>query len=240
MNLGQKGPGFIKLCRTELPFRRWLLTTVDPALVTPRELVAGIATYDHHLRTIAEADGSSVGAVAPTSADERARAEASFAEGLAALEARGPAAAVPALTRAAALVPEWIEVRLLLDDLLPMTADDAEPAPEPRRLAVEASRQDVFARPDLLAAWAQAFDGAADITLVVTGVREPADVAALVELAGRCGLDRPDAADVVTVAERHPAAVTSRLGRPVNATVAGTADVGALVAALGARSPAAA
>src|SRR4051794_8286604 len=232
MNLGQTGEGFAKLCRTELPFRRFLLTTTEASLVSAGDLVAGLGAYDHHLAALAQLDRRPVSVVAPTSEQERAQADAAYAEGLDALEADGAERALPALVRAAALVPGWGEVRALIEDLVPVIAGEVEPAPEPRRLPVALDAHTALSTPAVLTAWAHAFSGADDVSLVVCGLRESAHVHMLVALAEQCGLDRPDAADVITVEERHPAAVAARLGRSLAATVADAASVPALATAL--------
>jgi len=238
MNLGQHGARFIEICRAEVPFRRWLLTTVDPALVTPRDLFLGVANYDHHLRKIAEADGCTVDDVVAPTAEDRAAADELVRDSLRVLAEDGPAAAIVPLTRAAALVPSSLEARVLLDDVLLTAEGPVEPAPEPRRIAIGVSAPDALDRPDLLAAWSRSFSGQDDITLVVIGLRQRTED--LVEAARQCGLDQPHAADVVTLEERHPAAVQARLGRRLDALVASAADVDALAVALRKRSAAAA
>jgi glycosyltransferase involved in cell wall biosynthesis len=234
MNLGQHGARFVEICRTEAPFRRWLLTTVDPGLVSPRDLFLGVANYDHHLRKIAEADGSTVDDVVAPTAEDRAKADELIREGLRVLAADGPAAAMAPITRAAALVPSSLEARVLLDDLLLTAEGPVEPAPEPRRIAVAVSAPDALDKRGLLAAWARAFSGDDDVTLVVVGLRQRVDD--LIAAAARHGLDQPDAADVVTLEERHPAAVAARLGRETDAVVTSAAEVDALAAALRRRS----
>jgi len=242
MNLGVSGPAFVELCRTELPFRRWLLTALDPAHATAKELVTGLVVYDSQLNRVANADNRPVREIGAPNEEERARAGAAFAEGLSALAAHGVERAVPALVVAAALVPGWVEPRLVLDDLLPeITGEpEREAAPATRGLAIAVSAAAVFREPALLEAWARTFSGRDDITLVVTGVREPRYVDALVALAASYGLDRLDAADVVAVEERHLAAVSARLGRPLSAAVGDAADVAALAEALAAVPAAAA
>ena len=54
MNLGVSGPAFVELCRTELAFRRWLLTALDPAHATAKELVTGLVVYDSQLNRVAK------------------------------------------------------------------------------------------------------------------------------------------------------------------------------------------
>jgi len=236
MNLGVSGPAFVELCRTELPFRRWLLTEVDPAHATAKELVTGLVVYDSQLGRVARADNHPVSEVRAPSEEERARAGAAFAEGLSALAIHGVERAVPSLVVAATLVPGWVEPRLLLDDLIPEITGEPErgPAPATRALAIAVSAAAVFKEPALLEAWARTFGGHDDITLVVTGLREDKYVDGLVALAATYGLDRLNAADVITVEERHLAAVAARLGRPLSAAVGDAADVAALAEALAA------
>jgi hypothetical protein len=236
MNLGQHGERFIEICRTEVPFRRWLLTTVDPALVSPRDLFLGVANYDHHLRKIAKACGGTVDDVVAPTAQERAAADAYVQEASEVLRTEGPAAAMAPLTRAAALVPSSLEARVLMDDVLLTAEGPVDDVPEPRRIAIAVSAADALDQPGLLQAWARAFSARDDITLIVTGLRQRTDD--LVAAAARCGLDRADAADVMTLEERHPAAVEVRLGRLLDGWVASPADVEALAA--GARAPRAA
>src|SRR5204863_881267 len=118
-------------------------------------------------------------------------------------------AAMAPLTRAAALVPSALETRVLMDDAL-LTADgEADEVPEPRRVAIGVSAADALDQPGLLEAWAAAFGARDDITLIVTGLRNRTDD--LLAAAARCGLDRVDAADVMTLEERHPVSVEVRL-----------------------------
>src|SRR5438093_95739 len=109
MNLGVSGPAFVELCRTELAFRRWLLTALDPAHATAKELVTGLVVYDSQLNRVANADNRPVREIGAPNEEERARAGAAFAEGLSALAAHGVERAVPALVVAAADVAALAE-----------------------------------------------------------------------------------------------------------------------------------
>jgi len=209
MNLGTEGTREVGLWRAELPFRRWLLATADRSDVTPQDLVNGLVVYDRFVRGVAAHDGLDLTDAAPTSPDEAARAEGALAAGVRALAAGAVADAVPELVAAAALAPAATEPRLLLEDI----AHTSITPPPARTTLAWTTLDEVRVRPELLAEWGRAYTARDDTTLVIGGVRDDGDEAALLALVERLGLAGDDAADLLAVPARHPAALTAALGR---------------------------
>ena len=57
MNFGTQGPELVELLRREIPFRRWLLSTVRPGNVTAAELVAAHTAFERHVALVAAHTG---------------------------------------------------------------------------------------------------------------------------------------------------------------------------------------
>jgi glycosyltransferase involved in cell wall biosynthesis len=125
MNLGAEGERRIGLYRQEMPFRRHLLTTTDPALVTLDDLVAALRVHDELLRRVAAADPEAAALAAPP---DRGAAVAAMEAASAALDRADLDGAGAWLVRAAAFDPVDSEPRALLSQLLPLIVADRRAA----------------------------------------------------------------------------------------------------------------
>jgi glycosyltransferase involved in cell wall biosynthesis len=124
MNLGADTDRKLGLYAQEIKFRRWLLTTTDPALVTVPELVAALNNYDAMAQVLAA--GDVVSAASVLRSDRQAALDAMQAASAALDEQDLPAAAVW-LVRAAVHDPIDAEPRELLRELLPLLAEPLVP-----------------------------------------------------------------------------------------------------------------
>ena len=124
MNLGVQGEGRLRLWSSELPFRRSLLQEADPALITHRDALAGLAQLDHMVAAV-RTGGVASDALEP---DPHA-ASACLANASAALDVPDLAAACVQLVRAAGFDLDWSEPRLLLRELLPLLSTVPVPVP---------------------------------------------------------------------------------------------------------------
>lgn len=213
MNIGGDEAQRIKLLRAELPFRRWLLATLEPREVALPDVLRGLQTYDWAVANVAGADGLTVEQAAPSSELELAQSGAAMAAARSALEAGDLEAASTLLVRAAALWPAWPEPRALLDATLSFAREPHGEPPATRGLVGFALVDEVLGAPDLLTAWAGAYGADDDATLVIGGVSDEPSTHALVALVEALGLGGDDAADLVAIAERDPSLAAARLGR---------------------------
>jgi Glycosyl transferase family 2 len=114
MNLGARGERRTRLWASEFPFRRSLLQTADPALVSPRDALAALAQLDHMVATV-QTDAVVRDALAP----DRPAAIVCLDSASAALDLPDTDAACVHVVRAAAHDLDWPEPRLLLRELAP-------------------------------------------------------------------------------------------------------------------------
>jgi glycosyltransferase involved in cell wall biosynthesis len=117
MNLGADAPRTLGLLAKELRFRRWLLTTTDPALVTVEQLVAALANFDATAEVLAHGDMPAAAAVLGS---DRPAALAAMGSASSALDLQDLASAAVWLVRAAAHDPVDAEPRDLLRQLVPL------------------------------------------------------------------------------------------------------------------------
>lgn len=213
MNIGGDEARRVSLLRAELPFRRWLLATLEPREVALPEVLRGLQTYDWAVANVAGADGLTVEQAAPSSELEGAQARGALVEARAALETGDLEAAIALLVRAAALRPAWPEPRTLLDATLAFAREPHGEAPATRGLVGFALAAELVAEPALLASWCGSYGAADDATLVIGGVDDEPSTHALVALVEILGLDGDDAADLVAIADRDPSLAAARLGR---------------------------
>jgi glycosyltransferase involved in cell wall biosynthesis len=121
MNLGASGDQVLRLYRQELPFRRRLLTTTDPALVALEDLVAALGIHDRLVERLAAADPEAAALAAPSDRDAAVAAMNAASDAL----DRGDSEAAGAwLVRAGAHDPVDGAPRELLSQLLPVIAAD--------------------------------------------------------------------------------------------------------------------
>lgn len=114
MNLGVAGERQLRLWAGELPFRRWLLQTADPALVGPADALAGLRFLDAMIAKVRAAD-----AAGDALSADRTAAVVAVEAASAALDDGDLSAACVHLVRAAGFDVDWIEPRLLLRELIP-------------------------------------------------------------------------------------------------------------------------
>jgi glycosyltransferase involved in cell wall biosynthesis len=124
MSLGADRRRTLGLFATELRFRRWLLTTTDPALVTVQDLVDALANFDATAEVLARGDMAAAAAVLGS---DRPAALAAMRSASSALDRQDLGAAAAWLVRAAAYDPVDAEPRDLLGRIVPML-DEPLPA----------------------------------------------------------------------------------------------------------------
>jgi glycosyltransferase involved in cell wall biosynthesis len=124
MNLGADRARTLGLFAKELRFRRWLLTTTDPALVTVHDLVDALANFDATAEQLARGDLAAASAVLGS---DRGAAVAAMRSASSALDRQDLRAAATWLVRAAAYDPVDAEPRDLLGRIVPML-DEPLPA----------------------------------------------------------------------------------------------------------------
>lgn len=215
MNLGGDEARAVSLLRAELPFRRWLLAHTAPPLVTPADLLSGLATLDWAVARIARFDGD---APAELLAADTAAAGAALDDGRSLLGRGAIAEGVAALVAAAAHAPQWADARRLLSDVLQAVLTPSEDR-EVTRERVELVEFETLLRDRrALERWVRIHAKDRTTTLVIGGVGDDARRGVVVELVGVLGLD-DDTIDLLTVPEADPIAVALRLGRAVDAIV---------------------
>jgi hypothetical protein len=121
MNLGAEAAGRRALFADELPFRRRLLTTTDPAAVEVEHLLAALRELDAMVLVLLP----HAGAGSPLLAADRGAALEAMHQASAALDAADLAGAAAALVRAAAHDPLDPSPRSLLAELAPLLTTPA-------------------------------------------------------------------------------------------------------------------
>jgi glycosyltransferase involved in cell wall biosynthesis len=220
MNLGAERDRVLGMRLKELPFRRWLVSTVAAEGRTAEEQLAGLNAYDMILGEVRASQGQgSLAEVHPSSDEERERAR-ELRDAAAGAAARGDdAGVVEALVRAAALEPG--ADRTPLDAAMARLRGDAgEGAPRCRSFAAFVKISDIETYPSIVARWSERFDGASDATLVIGGVTRSGHVNLLVDLVTRLGIHGEHGADLVTLSEPDAAGAAARLGRPMDMVLA--------------------
>ena len=219
MNLGADAARLTGLYRTEIPFRRWLLQNVPAPAASVEQWAMAVRLLDTAIRQVAAEDGRTPADVAPVGTEEQRRHGVVLEEGRHALTAGDPVGAVARLAAAIGAWPGSDDARALLAQALPLAFRQAEraQAPEPaaRSLVTFALIDDLEADPALLARYAGGVSGDDDATLVVGGVDHRGAVERLQALIRRAGMDSDDAADVLALQARDPAAAAAEVGRPI-------------------------
>jgi hypothetical protein len=179
MNLGAKGEKMAGLLRTELTFRRSLLTELAPGLVTVPELMSGWTALNGTVSALANLTGESIESLYAVTDEERERSR------YAAETAHGD---VFMLVGALATDPWNVTAQAALTALLNPPALDGV-----RSFATLAFAAELVAAPEMLAAYGRCFSGADDATLVVVGEGDEFEaLAAALDAAGLAGEDGPD------------------------------------------------
>jgi hypothetical protein len=211
MNLGGDDDRAVALLRAELPFRRWLLSHTAPPLVEVSDLLSALATFDWAVARIGAFDGAPP--LALLAGDDEAAAVA-LGAGRSALCRAEVTAGVAQLIAAVGYAPLSHEPRDLLQTTLGMLREGPQGQPVTRPHVVEMPLELILAEPLRLSSWV-ATQADAQTTLVITGVADGDARDAVIDIVERLGLADHDTADLLAVAERDPAAVAVRLGRPL-------------------------
>ena len=211
-NMGADEERAVALLRVELPFRRWVIANTAPPLVAVGELLQALNALDWAIARIARFDGLAPDAFVT---EDRAAAERALDTGRDLVCAGESEAGVAQIIAAASHAPAWDIPRAVLSEAVGVLGAEAAAPPATRSEVQTVPVEAVLARPSWLGAWAAEHAGA-DVTLVISGVRDALSGEAVIEVVDRLGLN-DTSADLLTVPERDPAAVALRLGRPVRA-----------------------
>ncbi len=186
------------------------------SLVTIKDLLEGLNTFDDFVRRIAGFEGA-----LPVSllAAEEPDAELSLQEGRDALCRADVERGVSSLVAAIAHAPTWDEPRRVLQETIDVLTDGSQAPPATRGGVELVPVERVLAEPSLLTTWVAAHaDGST--TLVITGVADDAAREAIVAVVDDLGLADDGRVDLLAVAEREPATVAVRLGRALDEPLA--------------------
>jgi glycosyltransferase involved in cell wall biosynthesis len=187
MNLGAKGDKLAGLLRTELVFRRTLLSELEPGLVTVPELMGGWAALNGCVSGLAQLTGESIEALIQVTDEQRARSRALL---------QGDPDTF-GLVNALALDPWNTEAQAMLTQAL---------APPPdldgvRSFATLAFARELVAAPEMLTAYAGCISGADQATLVVAGTGD--EIEALGVALDAAGLADENGPDMLAVEPSH-------------------------------------
>ena len=209
----------------ELPWRRWLLSHVEPGEAGAQDLLLGWAELENIARLAAHQSGLALAELLPVDDERRAAAAAELARARAAAgRGEGDAVAchvVGALARDPFSADARRRLRALAGAVAEATADaDGAPkagAPDApvlhaaRRFKTLAFAEELVDDPALLAAYAGRFSGRDDATLVIYARRWGPEetLAQLGPVVAAAGLDDDTAADLLA----HPAVASSVVER---------------------------
>jgi glycosyltransferase involved in cell wall biosynthesis len=119
-NLGNDGTDRATVFATELPFRRWLLSTIPSEAVGLDQLLGALGALDRMTAAVAQARGVTPAAVLAVTPEDRQAALAALSAASAALDEGRLGATVAQLVAAAGHDPTWAEPRTLLTELVPV------------------------------------------------------------------------------------------------------------------------
>jgi hypothetical protein len=216
MNLGGDEARAVGLLRAELPFRRWLLSHTAPPLVTVADLLAALATFDWAVARITALEGAPPTALLV--ADEPAAASA-LHEARQALSRADAEHGIASLVATIAHAPLWDEPRELIQAALDVLREGPQARPATRESVESIAIEQILEDPARLARWAATHESS-ETTLVITGVVDEVARNAIVAAVETLGLTDNASVDLLAIAERDPAAVAMRLGRPLTAVAA--------------------
>jgi hypothetical protein len=167
------------LLRTELTFRRSLLTELAPGLVTVPELMSGWTALNGTVSALANLTGEPIESLYAVTDEERERSRYT------AESAQGD---VFMLVNALATDPWNVTAQAALTALLNPPALDGV-----RSFATLAFAAELVEAPEMLTAYARCFSGEDDATLVVVGDGDEIEaLASALDEAGLAGEDGPD------------------------------------------------
>jgi hypothetical protein len=221
-------PVRIAALRDALALQRWFLRTADGDAPGAEELSAIWGVFAETARQLLAAAGGDPFATILTVTDaERAEARRTLADAHDASN-RGEAARAAALAARAAGLDPWCApaAELLAETLAARPRRvPSDPLVGARRFVTLAFAEELFAHPELLAAYARAFDGEADATLAIdASALLPATVGqALGELVSQLGLDADGTAHLIAVLGPIDAAIRGQLPRRADALLTRTA-----------------
>lgn len=118
-NLGADSERRARLCETEIPFRRWVLGTLEPS-VGVRQVQGAIRGFDANLGMLAGLRRTSPDEILALTAQDRAEAVESLRRASAALDRRAPGQSLLHLAAAVGHDPLWDQPRALIGELTPV------------------------------------------------------------------------------------------------------------------------
>jgi glycosyltransferase involved in cell wall biosynthesis len=223
MNLGASGEKLRRLVRAEIPFRRYMLTTVSPASVAPDALMAGQQAMMRAAAYAAEGLGQALQDVVPVDEAQRAASIECVESAEGHRVAGNLALAAYELVVALAHDP-WNPVarERLVGLTAPQTAaEGSEPELAVRAFAVVAFADELVGDPRLLQAFGRAFGADDDATLVIyaPGADEAESGARIAEAVERAGMGGADAPDMLALMAPADEAAAQTLARAVAAVL---------------------
>jgi glycosyltransferase involved in cell wall biosynthesis len=224
MNLGNMGPGRLKLTRRENEIRRWNLLQFEPGQATADDLIGAFASLDGHYNLLMRGLGCALGDLAPVSDEQRDEASDLTNAGVAALREGDRYLAICRLVRAVACDPlsqptrEWLLAAI-------RTEPRRAALPPVRDFAVLAFAQELVEQPELLAAYGSAFTADDDATLVIyaPGWDDERAGHEILSALGSAGIDEAACADLLAVAIPPDPDEETHLARQVHAVLSNRA-----------------
>ena len=125
-NLGADAARQLRLFEKELPFRRWVLQTLEPGLADDVQVAGALGVFDQMVEAVSRGRGRSVEEVVGLGADARDAGLAALGDASAALDAGDVDATMCRLAAAIAHDPTWTEPRALFRELLGVRAQTAQ------------------------------------------------------------------------------------------------------------------
>jgi glycosyltransferase involved in cell wall biosynthesis len=132
-NLGATGERRARLCESEIPFRRWLLRSLEPKIGIAH-VVAAIRAFDANLGMLAGLRTALPSDLLGLSADDRTRAVQAVTRASEAIDRQALGRSLLHLAAAVGHDPLWDQPRLLIDELVPALTRIAKA--QSRRVAV--------------------------------------------------------------------------------------------------------
>jgi hypothetical protein len=204
MNLGIDEDKRLRLMGRENEIRRRLLARVEPAQATEQQLVAGYNTFESHYRAVMDGLGVPLEELVQVDDAARVAARASLAAGLAAQRTGDRHVALCRLVNSIAQDPFDGEARAALAAAHAGGAP-VGPALPLRDFAVLAFADELVERPELLAAYGQAFGAGDNATLAIyaPGWDDARAAELLSPVLAAAGIDGDDCADLLALPVPH-------------------------------------
>ena len=202
MNLGADQATAVKLAIEETAFRRFVLTDLQADGVSADDLLSAWRSFAGCAQLSAQHAGADIAEVLPVTARDTLRSQDAVRAAESCLAAGDARAAMRETVRALGHDPRNA---LAHEVLALLTAHMAASRPlrtldvQTRSFVTFAFAEEIAARPQLLSAYADAFDGSADATLLIGLPAQGAGEAAerLSDTVAALGLDSPETADMV-------------------------------------------